>query len=729
MTGIIENASRAALEPIFDASVFEEHFALVLEEIESPSLAAEVHQLLLECGAESDSEGAYQFSSLESLRSLMEAVSARLEGIGDTESLGYNVGASGETIVFDDLPWSTPTELASEDVEPLQFEARGYRLRKIPFSSIRANTGHNPRRSTARAGIVRLARSISTRGLLQPITVRPDGTDKDAFDLVFGYRRHAAIGYAIAQGWLPEDHLVVCILRRLNDSQVRLAALTENEEREEVNLLDQAEGWARLRFTQTETAIADASGVTVNNVRRCLKVAAGVCEEVKALYRQGDLEWNALIAFSYGSFEMQRDYLKTAAKTPWRFSVDQVKAAMTATEFKLANARFSLEAYEAAGGKLETDLWNSAEGTRLLSPEIVVRLQSEWAQQQVEMLTARGYPFVEVRSGEWSWWSEFARTKRDAPEAGAVVYLRPDLSVEVIEGLIPVAVTNTSSDKALGDTLLSSPSIAIPPNKQQAEFSESGVSLIRRTRTAALQEAILEHTDPKLPLALAILGFFGEREMRFKVAPLGDADAITSNPILEALRNVAVELPRLNFSPTLGLELDTNVKHNAALRFELFQALLKLPLERLEGVHRLLVATMIGDFVSATDGLSQNRRRDPICDGLITALAAHLGVQGGEAFEVTETYLKAISFRKAKLSPYLARAFGDGVASVLLERPKGKLIAELLKHQDKFEGFTPPELDFAENAPRLVATTALGNAVSDQTLPLEPVLESVATDD
>ncbi|NJK44492.1 MAG: hypothetical protein HC933_09560 [Pleurocapsa sp. SU_196_0] len=524
---------------------------------------------------------------------------------------------------------------------------------------------------------------------------------------MFGYRRHSAIGYAIAQGWLPEDYLVVCILRRLNDSQVRLAALTENEEREEVDLLDQAEGWARLRFTQTETAIADASGVTVNNVRRCLKVAAGVCEEIKALYRQGDLEWNALIAFSYGSFVMQRDYLKIAVKTPWRLSADQIKAAMTATEFKLANARFSLEAYEAAGGKIETDLWNSAEGTRLLSPEIVVRLQSEWAQQQVERLTARGCAFVEVRSGEWSWWSEFARTKCDAPEAGAVVYMRPDLSVEVIEGLIPVAVTDTPSDNAFGATLLSSPSAPMPLTKQQAEFSESGVALIRRTRTAALQAAICENPDPKLPLALAILGFLGEREMRFKVASLGDVDAITSHPILEALQIVAAEIPRLTFSPTSGLELDGNLKHNAALRFGLFQTLLALSREKLEGLHRLLVATMIGDFVSATDGLSQNRRRDPICDAFITALAAHLGVQGGEALEVSEAYLKAISFRKAKLSPYLARAFGDGVASVLLERPKGKLIAELLKHQDKFEGFTPPELSFATNAPRAVAITAL----------------------
>ena len=61
----LETASHAALEAIFDASVFEEHFTLTLEEIESDALKGEVHALLLECGASPDDEGAYQFATLE----------------------------------------------------------------------------------------------------------------------------------------------------------------------------------------------------------------------------------------------------------------------------------------------------------------------------------------------------------------------------------------------------------------------------------------------------------------------------------------------------------------------------------------------------------------------------------------------------------------------------------------------------------------------------------------
>ena len=140
-----------------------------------------------------------------------------------------------EFIVFDDAPWVTPETLPEESAETLELEQKGYVLRRFPFSSIRIVPSNNPRSRTERAGIVRLARNIARRGLQQPVTVRPDPENESSVELVFGYRRMAAMGYTIAQGWLPEDYDVVCIVRKLNDSQTRLAALTENEEREAVD--------------------------------------------------------------------------------------------------------------------------------------------------------------------------------------------------------------------------------------------------------------------------------------------------------------------------------------------------------------------------------------------------------------------------------------------------------------------------------------------------------------
>ena len=195
---------------------------------------------------------------------------------------------------------------------------------------------------------------------------------------------------------------------------------------------------------------------------------------------------------------------------------------------------------------------------------------------------------------------------------------------------------------------------------------------------------------------------------------------MASSAILEELELFAAQLPNVAFSPTMGLALQCSTHYGVAARSETFAALLALPISDLERLHRLLVATMVGDFVAATDAMSEQRRRTPICDPFIAALAAQLGVTGSEALEISEMYLTAISFRKARLSPYLTRAFGAVIGAALLDRPRGKLIAELLKVKEKLAGFTPPELDFAANTPQSVL-------VPTPITTLEP--QAVAADD
>ena len=440
----LKTASRAALEVIFDAAVFEEHLALTIDGLEDVTLETEVNNILESCEATHQGEGSYTFLDLETLRTLMAKVTDLLETdegeIEQEETTAARADQTGEEegfIVFNASSLTEPESLPDEDTETLELESKGYQLRKIPFSSIRIEPANNPRSRTARAGVVRLARNISKRGLQQPVTVRPIPESEDQVDLVFGFRRVTAIGYAMDQGWLPKDHDVICVVRKLNDSQVRLAALSENEEREEVDLLDQAEGWAKLRLRQTENAIANAAGIPLASVKRCLKVAFGVCEEAKVLYREGKLDWNALIAFTYGSLLEQRDYLEQATGTAWKLAAQYIKQTMTGTDFKLANARFTVEEYEAAGGLLETDLWQSQDGTRLLSRDVIERLQSAWAQSHALELRTRGFTFVDVRSGVWSWWSEFNRVARGTEHSGAIIHVRPDWSVDVIEWVMP----------------------------------------------------------------------------------------------------------------------------------------------------------------------------------------------------------------------------------------------------------------------------------------------------
>jgi hypothetical protein len=76
----LKTASRAALEVIFDATVFEEHLALTIEGLEDVTLETEVNNILTSCEATHQGEGSYLFTDLETLRCLMTEVTDLLEG-------------------------------------------------------------------------------------------------------------------------------------------------------------------------------------------------------------------------------------------------------------------------------------------------------------------------------------------------------------------------------------------------------------------------------------------------------------------------------------------------------------------------------------------------------------------------------------------------------------------------------------------------------------------------
>jgi hypothetical protein len=75
----LKTASRAALEVIFDAAVFEEHLALTIDSLEDVALETKVNNILESCEATHQGEGSYIFSDLETLRTLMAEVTDLLE--------------------------------------------------------------------------------------------------------------------------------------------------------------------------------------------------------------------------------------------------------------------------------------------------------------------------------------------------------------------------------------------------------------------------------------------------------------------------------------------------------------------------------------------------------------------------------------------------------------------------------------------------------------------------
>ncbi len=85
-----------------------------------------------------------------------------------------------------------------------------------------------------------LSDSIKQNGLIQPIAVRQDKTDPGKFEIVAGERRWMAAQRAGL-------HEVPIVILDLNDNQALEVAIVENIQRQDLNVVEEAKGYERLR--------------------------------------------------------------------------------------------------------------------------------------------------------------------------------------------------------------------------------------------------------------------------------------------------------------------------------------------------------------------------------------------------------------------------------------------------------------------------------------------------
>ncbi|MBV9841687.1 MAG: ParB/RepB/Spo0J family partition protein [Sphingomonadaceae bacterium] len=113
--------------------------------------------------------------------------------------------------------------------------ARSQGVQMLPVASIAPNP-HQPRRHFDPEALEELAASIATRGLIQPIFVRPVG---EAYQIVAGERRWRAAQQA-------RLHEVPVIIRALGDEETLEIAIVENVQRADLNAIEEAEAYQRL---------------------------------------------------------------------------------------------------------------------------------------------------------------------------------------------------------------------------------------------------------------------------------------------------------------------------------------------------------------------------------------------------------------------------------------------------------------------------------------------------
>ncbi len=124
-----------------------------------------------------------------------------------------------------------------------------------------------PRGPIDPASLTDLTNSIQARGLLQPLLARPHPTKIDRFEIIAGERRWRA-------SQLAGLHVIPVLIRALTDLDAMAAALVENLQRQDLNAIEEAEGYQRLvdEFGMIQEALAAAVGKSRSHVANTLRL-------------------------------------------------------------------------------------------------------------------------------------------------------------------------------------------------------------------------------------------------------------------------------------------------------------------------------------------------------------------------------------------------------------------------------------------------------------------------
>jgi ParB family chromosome partitioning protein len=151
-------------------------------------------------------------------------------------------------------------------------------VRQLALDQLEPNP-FQPRSTMDPGALDELAQSIRARGVLQPLLVRPHPTEPERFQIIAGERRWRAAGAAGL-------HEVPTLVRELADADAAAVALVENLQRQDLNAIDEAEGYERLinQFGLTQDSVGQAIGKSrshISNTLRLLNLPTTVKEALR----------------------------------------------------------------------------------------------------------------------------------------------------------------------------------------------------------------------------------------------------------------------------------------------------------------------------------------------------------------------------------------------------------------------------------------------------------------
>ena len=137
---------------------------------------------------------------------------------------------------------------------------------RIPISKLRANP-LQPRRLFNKESINELAASIKSKGLVQPILVRPSEKNPGDYEIIAGERRWRAAQIA-------QLHEMPAVIKNLNDVESLEIAIIENVQRSDLTVIEEATGYKKLieSYGHTQEELSEIVGKSRSHVANIMRL-------------------------------------------------------------------------------------------------------------------------------------------------------------------------------------------------------------------------------------------------------------------------------------------------------------------------------------------------------------------------------------------------------------------------------------------------------------------------
>ncbi|WP_284734829.1 ParB/RepB/Spo0J family partition protein [Sphingosinicella terrae] len=343
----------------------------------------------------------------------------------------------------------------------------------------------NVRRATHEQADLQLKADIEARGLLQNLVVASSRKPRGRFTVEAGGRRFRALASLAKEGKLPADHEVCCLVVDGAPAAVQEAGLAENFQRLAMNPADECLAFGQLIEQGADVeGVARRFGLTVRFVEGRLRLANLAPVVFEAL---GAGEITLDVAKAYGATpdrERQAFVFEQVSRSYMAQHPDSIRRMMTQATVSASDRRARFvgeEAYVAAGGRIERDLFSDEDDARWLDIALLERLATDkleaLATDKAEEL---GLAWVRPALESWIGHPATAGLQRVAPEREPLTEneaCRIETAHAEIEALIAVIDDEETADDVRQEA------------EEKAEALEREIAALRH-KPAIIDEAL-----------------------------------------------------------------------------------------------------------------------------------------------------------------------------------------------------------------------------------------------